>query len=181
MGISGANSFLSPAGVKGSTTSNKLRMHLRRISLQNLKHKFSHEKKCLSEHHSPSLLIRLLCYWKAKDVPSDCAAQQEQRYTTAGKRAHDFSCARTPNSRDYTFSCASNPNPNSRANSFSSTLNPSPNTLKPCHLKGSFTGTRRLSIARIQPSLIPVCVLSVFQVSQLCLLTKKLIKKVDIV
>jgi len=59
--------------------------------------------------------------------PSDCAAQQEQRNTTAGKRAHGFSCTPNPNSRDYTVSCAPNPNPNSRANSFSSTLNPSPN------------------------------------------------------
>jgi len=144
-------------------------MHLRRIFLQNLKHKFSQEKKSLSEHHSPSFLIRLLCCWKAKDVPSDCAAQQEQRKTTAGKRAHGFSCAPNPNSRDYSFSCAPNPNPNSRDYSFSCapnpnpnsradsffscTLNPSPNSLNPCHLKGSFTGTRRLSIIRIQPKL----------------------------
>jgi hypothetical protein len=97
-------------------TSNKFRMHLRRISLQNLKHKFSHEKKSLSEHHSPSFLIRLLCCWKAKDVPSDCAAQKEQRNTTAGERAHSFSCTPNPNSRDYTVSCAPNPNPNSRPN-----------------------------------------------------------------
>jgi len=171
-------------------------MHLRRIFLQNLKHKFSQEKKSLSEHHSPSFLIRLLCCWKAKDVPSDCAAQQEQRKTTAGKRAHGFSCAPNPNSRDYSFSCAPNPNPNSRdysfscapnpnpnsrANSVSCTLNPSPNSLQPCHLKGSLTGTRRLSIIRIQPSLIPVCLLSVFQISQLCRSPKKLIKKLYIV
>jgi hypothetical protein len=62
-----------------------------------------------------------LCCWKAKDVPSDCAAKQEQRNTTAGKRANGFSCA---------------PNPNSRANSFSCTLNPSPNSLKALPFEG---------------------------------------------